>query len=341
MNQFFKLMILLVLIRHVGIAQKYSTISPILEKKLSIDGFCPCKTTLTQLKDLDENLKLIKIDEWDSCNNDKGEDSRYVNNEGYVSEKYPNIIFQKDKDNDFISKLRLTNKFIGKLPDGTEINLNKLLAKDVLKLYPNFDTWKSRGCTNHWNLTNDTLSFFVRIDENKLPRYPVDQKYYSEKPIEGIEIVYSCYDLIISANDIQNDPIYFLDKEKVTLYELREINPNDISTVTVYKDQNAINLIGPTGKNGVIYIVTKKFARLTHWTYFKQKSTDYSSLVPDLKTENLVIYILNGKIIKKDVEAELSKITDDNLLDLKFIDKKALKKEFKIKNKLGFSISTK
>jgi hypothetical protein len=37
-----------------------------------------------------------------------GQDSRFENGKGYYSVKFPGIIFQKDQQTDFISKITLT-----------------------------------------------------------------------------------------------------------------------------------------------------------------------------------------------------------------------------------------
>ncbi|MCU0352029.1 MAG: hypothetical protein MUF43_14565, partial [Flavobacterium sp.] len=129
----------------------------VLAKKITVSGFCLCQTTLADLKNIDSELKEVDVEEMDMCKDGFVMDSRFENRKGYSSKKYPGIIFQKDNNNDFISKIRLTKGFVGLLPDGTPINMKTLTAKDVLKIYPKYDTWKSRGCSDYWNLTNDTL----------------------------------------------------------------------------------------------------------------------------------------------------------------------------------------
>src|ERR1700704_3070806 len=91
-----------------------------LAKKITISGFCLCKTTLTDLQSLSTDFKQIDLEEMDfgkKCM--AGGDSRFVNGKGYYSPKYPGMIFQKDQDEDYISKIRLENGFSGTLPDGT------------------------------------------------------------------------------------------------------------------------------------------------------------------------------------------------------------------------------
>ena len=274
----------------------------------------------------------------DMCKDGFVQDARFVNRIGYSSKKYPGIIFQKDNDNDFISKIRLTKEFIGKLPDGTTINMNYLLTKDVLKVYPKFDTWKSRGCSDYWKLTNDTLSFYVKIDKDKKPQYPVDEAYYSEKPIEGIDLVVSCYSIFEKANNrykqLFNDPVFFIDSINVTRIELQQYQPTEIAVVTVYKDTNAIKIVGEQGKFGAVYVETKKFARNKYWNYFKQKSADYLNAVPNSQSDSSVVYIVNEKVLTTNFEGDLSVIDDKTFIDLKVIDKQRLLKDFGIADKI-------
>ena len=51
--------------------------------------------------------------------------------------------------------------------------------------------------------------------------------------------------------------LYILDGKEVTSEEVNAISPNDIESVSVLKDENAVKLYGEKGKNGVIIIKTK------------------------------------------------------------------------------------
>lgn len=323
-----------------------SIIDPSLAKRITVSGFCLCQTSLTDLKNLDSELQEIDVEEMNLCKDGFVQDARFVNRKGYSSKKFPGIIFQKDNDNDYISKIRLTKDYMGLLPDGTPIDMKTLTAKEVLKNYPKFDTWKSRGCSDYWNLSNDTLSFFVKIDKSKKPQYPVDEAYYSEQPIEGIDLVVSCYSIFEKVNNrykqLFNDPIFFIDSVNVTRIELQEYQSTDIAVITVYKDSNAIKIVGEQGKYGAVYVETKKFARNRYWNYFTSKSSAYLQIVPTPESDTTVVYILNGNIRKKNFEGDLSTIDDTNFIELTVIDKQTLNKQFGIKDKeFGIKIKTK
>ncbi|AZQ43934.1 M56 family metallopeptidase [Nonlabens ponticola] len=55
----------------------------------------------------------------------------------------------------------------------------------------------------------------------------------------------------------KSKPLFILDGKEAGEEEFRNINPQQIESVSVLKDENAISLYGDKGKNGVIIIVTK------------------------------------------------------------------------------------
>lgn len=228
------------------------------EKLINLSEIKLCELTFTDLKSQDENLKEVEVVEMDLCSDGFVTDSRFVNRKGYTSKYYPGIIFQKYDDKDLIAKIRLTKDFNGNLPDGTYVNLNTLTAKEVLEKFPTFNTWNSKGCSDYWSLTNKELYFYVEIDKNKEPRYPIDEKFYLTKSIEGIDIVANCYE-ITQKNKTINDVLFIIDDKIVSKEEVEKYNPKDIETVTVLKDKAATETYGEKGKNGVIIIVTKKY----------------------------------------------------------------------------------
>jgi len=303
--------------------------------------------TLSDLKNLQKNIAEVEVEEMDAGKKCYAQDSRYVNGKGYYSENYPGMIFQKDQDEDYISKIRLTKGFKGKLPDGTTIDMNNLLLKDVIKLYPELNkAWNSRPCSDFWKFSNDTVAFYVRIDKNKQPQFPIDEAYYLNKPIEGIDIMMSCYSIYNCSNELTlfpaDEPAFFLDSIRVNSGVLKSYEPSEIAFISVYKDSNAIRLAGKEGVNGAVYIITKPFAREHYWSYFQSKSSEYRTKVPDLKSESSVVYILDDKVVTKDQEAALFKVNDDNFLELRIIDQVTLKKKYSIPNKaVGVVINTK
>jgi hypothetical protein len=326
---------------------KKASIDSTLAKKISISGFCLCQTSLTDLQRLANDFIKVEVEEMDTPKKCFAHDSRYVNGKGYYSKHYPGLIFQKEDDSsDYISKIRITKDFKGKLPNGLYLEIKDLKLKDVFLLYPNFkDKWGSRGCSDYWKFSNDTIAFFVKIDKNIQPQFPINEAFYLEKPVEAIDLFISCYSISHKPVDLfkepVDEPLYFLDNIQVNRGVLSLYDPKEIAAVTVYKDSSAFKIAGEKGKNGVIYITTKAYARDKYWNYFKSKSSDYIKAVPSIKREGNVVYVLNDKVLVKDFEGDLYFIDNTNFIDLKVIDKKHLQQEYSIKDrKWGIIIKT-
>src|SRR5207237_3341383 len=114
----------------------------------------------------------------------------------------------------------------------TFIELKNLKLKVVFALYPNLtDKWGSRGCSNYWHFSNDTLLFYVKIDATKKPQFPIDEPYYYDKPVEAIDLMISCYSIFERASkrykQLFEDPVYFLDSVNVTRIELQDVQPTE------------------------------------------------------------------------------------------------------------------
>ncbi len=317
-----------------------------LAKRISISGFCLCQTSLTSLKNIADDVEIVDIEEMDLPKTCIGQDSRFTNGKGYTSKQYPGLVFQIGNESDYFGKIRLTKDFHGMLPNGATIELAKLKLSDVFQLYPEFkDTWGSRGCSDYWRFSNDTLSFYVKIDKNIQPQFPINESYYYDKPIEGAEIVVSCYNILNKRKTVnlfnENDPLIFLDSIRVNQGILNLYEPSEIAFLNVYKNEDAIRVAGKEAKNGAIYIITKDFARDTYWEYFKSNSEDYKRLVSDLDKEKKVVYILNGKKLDKDIEKDLFEVNNKNLIEISVVDKKAKKKLKLSSDQIVIQIKTK
>lgn len=315
-------------------------------KTISINCFSLCQASLAELRQLDPNLKEVKVEEMDHPVECFGEDSRFENGKGYYSSKYPGIIFQKEQISDLISKIRLTKEFKGNLPDGKLIDMQNLTLQVLFKLYPELkDKWGSRGCSNYWNFSNDTLLFYVKIDTTKKPQFPIDEKYYLDKQIEAIDIVISCYkpskENETNYTLTPTDPVFFVDSVRMTKNDLLKYEPNQIASVTVYKDKSAWEKFGSEAVNGLIYIETKDFAKKRYWNFLSSKSIEYKKLVPEPSQDNNVVYILNNKVLKENFEGDLASINNENFINIKIITSEILKSDFDITNKKGGVVITK
>ena len=132
---------------------------------------------------------------------------------------------------------------------------------------------------------------------------------------------------------IGDKPVFFIDSVNVDESEMMKYSPEQIASVTVYKDNDAFELVGEEGRDGVIYIETKDFARARYWNYFKKKSKEYSDLFITPEPNDKIQYILNDRILTNNFEGDLSMIDDTIFKEIKVIDKVTLEKEYKIKDK--------
>jgi hypothetical protein len=249
MKQIFTILILLSSIK--SFSQQKDTI------KLSEIKFC--ELTLDNLKGKDAEIFQVDLEEMDMCSDGFVADGRFENRIGYTTKLYPGVIFQKYETNiNAIAKIHLTKDFEGYLPDGNYVNLRHLKAKDILEKYDNLDVWTSRGCSDYLEINkNKELFFYVKLNQKKEPRYPIDAKYYSEQQIEGIDIVSDCYSFF-GINTPKIQPLYILDGKEINEEILGTIKPENVESINVIKEKGAIDKYGEKGKNGVIEIFSKK-----------------------------------------------------------------------------------
>lgn len=330
--------LLIILVSLISLNLKAQTKSRVFHKT-SILGFNLCETTINDLQKHDNNFKEIIIEEMDFARGCFGQDSRFTAGKGIYSENYPGVVFQKAQDSEYISKIRLTKSFSGNLPDGKFINLKNMVLKDVFEMYPSFKkNWYSRGCSEYWGFSNDTVSFYVKIDPNKKPQFPINEAYYLNKPVEGIDLVMSCFrnskeDEEYISSVLVSEHVYFVDSIRITKADLMKYEPSQIATLTVYKNKSSTDILGSEGVDGVIYIETKNLAKKRYWRYFKSKSKEYSKLVLQPGMEKDIAYILNGKVLQDNFEGDLSEINNTNLISIQVLDKRKLMNDFRIFDK--------
>lgn len=134
-------------------------------------------------------------------------------------------------------------------------------------------------------------------------------------------------------------PVFFIDSVSVLQEDLEKYDPNEISSVTVYKDKKAIELLGDDGKDGAVYIETKKFCKNRYWKYFAAKSTEYKQRVNSPENDENVQYILNDRVLSIGFEGDLASIDDKIFKSITLLSKDELIKKYKIEDKdFGFLI---
>lgn len=325
-------LLLLLAVTLVGF-QTYGQVQEI--KNPSKEGLSLRETSISEVKQLDPGLKEVKVEEMDLPNGCFGESGKK-----YYTSRYPGVIFQKERNSDVVSKIRLTKKFKGKLPDGKSIDMQNLQLQEVFRMYPSLkDQWGSRDCSNFLIFSNDTLVFYVKKDMAKKPQFPSDEGYYLQQPITAIDVIVSC-DSFVKENklNLTKTPtgiVVFLDSVRVSNTLLNKFDAKQIASVSIYKDETAIEKLGLEAVDGLIYLETKVFAKKRYWNFLKSKSKAYSKLVPKPAEDDEVVYILNGKVLKENFEGDLARINEESFINLKLISSKKLKTDFQLSNKKG------
>ena len=209
---------------------------------IKLTDFKLCELTVDFLKQKDPNLKQVKVEEMDLCSDGFVQDARFENRIGYESKLYPGVIFQKyQTEENMIAKIHLTKDFKGYLPDGNYIEMKTLKAIDILSKYDSLRTWTSRGCSDYWGIKDgEKINFYVKINKSKKPQYPVDEKYYAEQVIDGIDIISNCYKYYKTKSKAVK-PLIILDGKEVSEDEIYSIKPEDVDHINVIKDKNAID----------------------------------------------------------------------------------------------------
>lgn len=226
---------------------------------IKLSDFKLCELTIDFLKAKDPNLKQTKVEEMNLCSDGFVQDGRFENRIGYVSELYRGVIFQKyELGTNTIAKIHLTKEFKGFLPNGNYIDLKFLKADDILKKNDSLYSWTSRGCSDFWGISErERIYYYVKINKDKKPQYPVDEKYYAEQLIEGIDIIADCYSYY-EMKSTKINPLIILEGKVVDEDSIKNLKPEDVESINVIKDQNAIDKYGEKGRNGVIEIFLKK-----------------------------------------------------------------------------------
>jgi hypothetical protein len=170
----------------------------------------------------------------------------------------------------------------------------------------------------------------------------------AQKILTGISVIclLLCNSLNLVAQTKQTgaktngDPLIMIDGKEILKSEMENINPEDISTVTIIRKESLITY-GEKGKNGVILIETRAYSRERFQNYFSQKSVAYKAILKKHPDGQGLQYFLNGKVLKKDYEGDLASIADTTFISLDIIDTIALKEYGITKKRYGVVIKTK
>jgi len=141
--------------------------------------------------------------------------------------------------------------------------------------------------------------------------------------------------------DMKSVPAYYVDSVLINQKDIARTKPEDIASFKRVSGKRGQQMLGDKGKNGIVFIETKTFARKKYWKYLTSKSADYLKAVPAPGNEKLIQYVLNGRVLKSDFEGELSALSDKNFKKVDVVPKDSLLKRYGIYDKIyGVIITT-
>jgi hypothetical protein len=115
------------------------------------------------------------------------------------------------------------------------------------------------------------------------------------------------------------NPYYVLDSTRIQQTDLGNIDPNQITSLTILTDTSAIKLFGIEANDGAVIIETKDFARKKFTKFFRQVSSQYDSIYTLMGDDNTFQYIINDNEKSDNYEGDLSLIDEEMLIDIKII----------------------
>ncbi|GAB3922418.1 hypothetical protein [Mucilaginibacter myungsuensis] len=138
------------------------------------------------------------------------------------------------------------------------------------------------------------------------------------------------------------DPIVIIDSVKASMDELAAIGEQNVASILILKDKDAVQAYGPEGNNGAVVVQTKTFARKTYINFFRSVSPKYDSLFNVMKTDTAFRYIINDKYKAEPDAGTLATIDKELFISLTILTDEELKKKYKITDKLiGIHIRSK
>lgn len=216
----------------------------------------------------------------------------------------------------------------------------ELMAKNILQgvtAYANNEAENSTLYQLQQYQSNDTMpSVLINVPADKQPLYIVDGKPASDieikkiapENIESINVLKDSASRVIygpkakngvvlitlkPSGDQAEKPLYVLNEKIVTKETVDKLDPDNIESVTVWKDKYATDKYGDKAKYGVVVITTKKHVSVTKLT------TD-------------MLYVLDGEVISKE---KFEKIDHKKIESMNVLKDKAATDKYGDKGKNG------
>jgi len=170
-------------------------------------------------------------------------------------------------------------------------------------------------------LTSPADEAFIKVSSNQekiaknilegIEKYAEQNESVKIDPVNSIQDTVPVYSIKIKSK-LPSNVLYVVDGKIVSKGEISTINPNDIQSVNVLKNESAVKLYGEKGKNGVV-IINKKSKEIPAIIYLDKID----------KTKEPIYYV-DGKEASKDVLKTISPSSIESINVLK--DESATKK---------------
>lgn len=166
-------------------AQKSLLVDTSFIKTVKLNDITVCNSTITDLRKMGYVLVSHPKDQVDSLINainwEEGE---------YFCDKTKNLLFSTYKNTELLSSIFLKADFKGKLRDLTIDNFSKLTVREITNYFKDLH-WSTTGASDYWIYGNDTVNFYIKID-NSIPRFPLNEKFYEGKNPVLAKIQFLC-----------------------------------------------------------------------------------------------------------------------------------------------------
>lgn len=126
--------------------------------------------------------------------------------------------------------------------------------------------------------------------------------------------------------------LIFIDSMNIFYDELMDFNPEEILTISLLKNEEAIPVYGEYGKDGVLFIETKQFVYHQSMKKLSSYNKAISSIFENHKPEEIEIFI-NKKMTGDDMLYALAELDWVKVKEVEIVRHDELKSIYKVENK--------
>jgi len=133
-----------------------------------------------------------------------------------------------------------------------------------------------------------------------------------------------------SSSSKSPDSVLFYVDSLETAPKAAEINPEKIAFINVVGFKTVPEKYRERGIKNIIYIETKPFANARYTGMFSEISPAYAEALKKYGSDSSFQYILDGAVLKSNVESSLAALEKKGIVDISVISPKILKEQYKV-----------